>query len=478
MKEIIRILWPIKKGELSRFIPIALIIFFILFNYSLIHAIKDSLIVSHIGAEGANFIEVSILLPSMIIFMLGYIKLSTVIFSKQKIFYIICVSFLAFFLIFAFVTFPNLSSIIPNKGLISIASKYYPSLKWFDIIYINWPFILFNIFSEFWINVMLALLFWQFVNSITPYEQAKRFYPLLGFIGNFALIIGGMILKYVCIDSCMETIIATLTIIITITGIAIIGLFSHIAKFERNGMKAKDIETKKTSQISFKESLQIVFSSKIIWLLSIIVIAYGFVTSISIGLWKDQANKLYPSVEEYMVFMSNYEKFEGISAITFMIITSLVLRKLSWFTSAILTPIITLFTGLAFFLWLSYSQTHALMQENPYALLNITVIIGTIHVILVKSAKFSLFSSTKELAFISLKKDLRDKGKAAVELLGERVGKAGGAFFQTILLTLLPGANYSSLSSVFLVIVIFTIATWLCFTWMLYNQLREVNDKI
>jgi ATP/ADP translocase len=473
MNALVTLLWPIERKELKKFTLMALLNFAILFNYSLIHAIKDGLIVSNAGAETTNFIEVLVLLPVIAIFMLGYMKLSTVIASKEKIFHIICGFFIAFFFLFAFLIFPNLPHVIPDKELVNTATQSLPSLKWLAIIYVNWPFVLFNIFSELWINVMLALLFWQYANAITPYEQAKRFYPLLAFIGNFGLIAGGLVLNSVCICKNIATIINNLSTIIIITGLVIMIFFKWLAS------TSNEIEhgsADELDHLSFKESLKIVFSSKIIWLLSIIVICYGLIISISIGIWKAQAAKLYPSMEEYMLFISYYEQWAGAAIIIFTVLGSVILRNFSWFFASIITPIITLLTGLAFFLCLSYSEY--CIPIWGYPILYTTVVMGTAHIILVKSAKFSLFNPTKELAFISLKKNLRDKGKAAVELLGERIGKAGGAFFQAMLFTLVPGATYDSLSMLLLFIFLFIILLWLFFTWVLYQQLKSINSKI
>ena len=143
----------------------ALLIFCILFNYSFIHSLKDSLIIPNLGAEAANFIDLWVVLPVVFIFTLSYLKLSTLITNKEKLFYLICSFFLIFFIIFASLLYPNLKSIKPNQIFIKELIEELPHLKWFIIIYNDWPLALFNVFSELWISTMLSLLFWQYANN-------------------------------------------------------------------------------------------------------------------------------------------------------------------------------------------------------------------------------------------------------------------------------------------------------------------------
>ena len=81
-------------------------------------------------------------------------------------------------------------------------------------------------------------------------------------------------------------------------------------------------------------------------------------------------------------------------------------------------------TSSIFFSWVFLDKfLIQFISEHLYLIL--AVLIGSIYLILIKATKFALFDTTKELAYIPLTEDLKDKGKAAVDLLGERIGKSG-----------------------------------------------------
>ena len=45
-----------------------------------------------------------------------------------------------------------------------------------------------------------------------------------------------------------------------------------------------------------------------------------------------------------------------------------------------------------------------------------------------RAAKYSLFDPSKEMVFITMDKQEKEAGKAAVDLLGNQIGKRGGSW--------------------------------------------------
>ncbi|MDR1417607.1 MAG: NTP/NDP exchange transporter, partial [Endomicrobium sp.] len=66
------VVWPIHNFELKKFLPMAFMFFCILFNYSMLRSIKDSLVVTSLGAEVIPTIKLWFVLPCAMLFMLVY----------------------------------------------------------------------------------------------------------------------------------------------------------------------------------------------------------------------------------------------------------------------------------------------------------------------------------------------------------------------------------------------------------------------
>ena len=87
--------------------------------------------------------------------------------------------------------------------------------------------------------------------------------------------------------------------------------------------------------------------------------------------------------------------------------------------------------------------------------------IGMIQNVLSKATKYSLFDSTKNMAYIPLDKDLRTKGQAAVEVIGGRFGKSGGGIIQSTFFMLIPSFTFVEATPYFAAIFFVIVLLWL-----------------
>jgi len=84
-----------------------LIFFLICFNYNILRATKDSLVVTApaSGAEALPFLKVWAILPAALLFTFIFTRLSNWL-SRERVFYTLMSIFLGFFFCFTFFLFP------------------------------------------------------------------------------------------------------------------------------------------------------------------------------------------------------------------------------------------------------------------------------------------------------------------------------------------------------------------------------------
>ena len=90
------------KKTVKKLLPLGLMLFFILFNYTILRDTKDVLVVTapNSGAEIIPFLKTYVNLPSAIGFTLMYSALCNKM-SPDKVFYVVMTAFLTFFGAFA-----------------------------------------------------------------------------------------------------------------------------------------------------------------------------------------------------------------------------------------------------------------------------------------------------------------------------------------------------------------------------------------
>ncbi|KAJ0256711.1 ADP,ATP carrier protein 2 [Hirschfeldia incana] len=476
-------IFGVEVTTLKKIIPLGLMFFCILFNYTILRDTKDVLVVTAKGssAEIIPFLKTWVNLPMAIGFMLLYTKLSNVL-SKKALFYTVIIPFIIYFGAFGFVMYPLSNYIHPealaDKLLAALGPRFMGPLAILRI----WSFCLFYVMAELWGSVVISVLFWGFANQITTVDEAKKFYPLFGLGANVALIFSGRTVKYFSnlrknlgpgVDGWAVSLKAMMSIVVGM-GLAICFLYWWVNRYVP--LPTRSLKKKNKPKMGTMESLKFLVSSPYIRDLATLVVAYGISINLVEVTWKSKLKAQFPSPNEYSAFMGDFSTCTGIATFTMMLLSQYVFDKYGWGVAAKITPTVLLLTGVAFFSLILFGGPFApLVAKLGMTPLLAAVYVGALQNIFSKSAKYSLFDPCKEMAYIPLDEDTKVKGKAAIDVVCNPLGKSGGALIQQFMIL-----SFGSLanSTPYLGMILLVIVTaWLAAAKSLEGQFNALRSE-
>jgi len=478
-------LWPIYGAEHKRFLPMMLMIAFIIFNYTVLRNIKDALIVTEAGAETIIFLKFWAVVPAAFIFFLFYSKMTNLM-STKKVFYVMILPFIIFFTAFALFLYPNRELLHPTLSADWLQNFLPAGLSGLVAIYRYWTFSLFYVLAELWGSVVLSLLFWQFANSVTPVQEAKRFYPHLYLLGNVANMLAGYTTFYfsnlgknsTAADP-WQVSLNYLMLIVVCVGLAATLIYFYLNQFVFKGEVVPVGELpkkKKKPKLSMGESFKFLLSSKYLGLIAVLVIAYGISINLVEVSWKNRLGMQYPNKNDYNAFMGMLSGTIGFGTALVILLGGSIIRKFGWKKGALATPYILGITGIAFFACVIFPDVFApiavLMGTTP---LMMAVMFGFAQNVLSKSTKYALFDPTKEMAYIPLDDESKSKGKAAVDVVGARLGKSGGSLLQQFMVAFIGPIGVIMPYSAAIVVVI--VGIWIAAVYALNKQFTALTQN-
>jgi|694.fasta_scaffold13300_11 AAA family ATP:ADP antiporter len=487
-------LWPVHHYELKKLIPLLLIFFLVYFGYNVLRTMKDTLVVTaeNSGAEVIPFIKVWAMFPVSVLMTFIFTRLSNR-FSRETVIYSMFSFFLLFFFVFAFFLYPARDSLHPHASANLLQQLLPEGFKGLIALYRNWIFTAFYVVSELWGNIVLFVLFWGFANQITRISEAKRYYGILGIGGNLSGVFAGQLSVFLykeTLDPSLpfgstgweQTMMMLLSIVI-LSGVAALAIFYWMNKNVLTDSFYYDNETlqKETNvkgKLSMRESFSFLLRSKYLMCLAFIVIAYNLVINLVEVVWKHEVHELFPNPGEYNLYMNHVTSGIGIMAtLAALFVSSNSVRKFGWTFTAMLTPAILLVTSIGFFGCFLMKDSCgdmllALFGMSPLAL---AAFFGSTQNILSRTAKYSVFDATKEMAFVPLSAEVKIKGKAAIDGVGARLGKSSGSFIhQTLLLTL---ASFTATAPYIAGFLLTVIAVWMVAVRKMGHQFSELTAK-
>ena len=445
--------------------------FFISLNYGILTALKDTVVVTskHSGAEVIPILKGWIVLPIALFCAMFYSKLCN-LFRRSHLFYGIILAFLAFFMIYAFVLFPNSDFLSPHKFSDHLVTLFGPKLQHWVAIIRHWMHALFFVSAELWGSLVIFMLFWGFSNEITHINEAKRFYTLFSAGGNLAAIATGPIVCFFTKKYAHINIIFTqqiLLLFVLLFGLIIMGLHFWICRYVLKDVKYFDpsLSAKKhkvKTKLSLMQGMKYLAKSKYLRYLAIMVIGYGLTINLIEVTWKAHLKIYLPTAAEFQSFMGTLSTFVGLTA-TFLalFIGSNVFRKFGWKVSALIPPIAVGISGLFFLLFVMHkSKLTAMTAFIGISPLAFIAFFGAFQNVLSKAVKYCFFDTSKEMAFIPLDQEAKVKGKAAIDVVGSRLGKSGAAWLQIFLIDVLGTGSILSVTHLLIPMVIVAVLGW------------------
>ena len=225
------------------------------------------------------------------------------------------------------------------------------------------------------------------------------------------------------------------------SGGALVSIFSFMQRKVLTDPECVDQEKqmakkkKKKVKMGLRESAKFLLSSPYIRDLAMLVISYGMCINLVEVSWKSKLKAAYPDPNAYSSFMGNFSSATGTVTLAMMLIGRKIFKKFGWKFAAMITPATIGVTGLMFYALTLFAPFFAPIAASLGTTpLMLAVLVGAVQNILSKSSKYSLFDPCKEMAYIPLDSDSKTKGKAAVDVIGNPLGKSGGALIQQILI--------------------------------------------
>ena len=474
-------LFPIHSHELGKFVPIIFLKFLASFVYCILSVLKDALVVTakHSGAEVIPVLKSSVVFPLSILAVILYVKLANH-FKKSTLFYAIISFFMVFLLVYGFVIYPNLDAFTPNQSADWLTSRL--GVKWSNwiAVYRYWAHSLFFVTAELWGQIVIFVLYWGFVSHICSITEAKRTYTIFIAAGDLAQVLAGPLINYYARKFFGQGYVFTLQpvlIYVLIAGSLMMINYYYVNRFVLNNQNDKTEALnkqmlKKKTTLSLRESIKHILTSKYLLAIAVLVVGCGLTVNIVEITWKAYLKQYCPSTAEFQIYTSRAQTIVGIASLLMVVFLSgNMIRRFGWHFNAQIVPWSIGIVGVLFFL---LSIFRGYIGPHYLAILSF---FGAFHSAFCKTIKYSFFDPTKEMAYIPLDLESKVKGKAAVDVIGSRLGKTSSSFFHLIVLYLTGASSVTLVSPYLLPILIITGAYWSYSVFYLNKDILKRDKK-
>ncbi|EPZ36557.1 ADP/ATP carrier protein [Rozella allomycis CSF55] len=341
--------WPIESHEHKKLVPLILMMFLICFSYTLLRDLKDVMVLQIGTSESISYMKLGGVLPSSVIFMMIFTKLS-IKNTKKFVFYSMLSIFMVVFGLILVLTFFG-DHVHPEPGSLTkgVTGGLLPVLVLLE----KWTVVPIYIFAEMYGTVCLSLLFWGFANDICTVNEARRFYPLISLFANVALVILMFVMVGLndFVKNSKDLFCQISLVLVLVFGAMVAYIYNYMQKnvltdpvlYNPDLLKPK----KKKAKMGMIQSLKFVLSSGYVAKIAVIVVAYGMVINF-LEIYYKNVIGLY--------WLASLVTAKGVeSGLTgFMVIIlslsigSTAVKRFGWTKTALVTPLIIGGLGIPF----------------------------------------------------------------------------------------------------------------------------------
>ena len=417
-------------------------------NYTILRSCRNTIALTCFGGSASHlpYFELFGTLPGSILMTALVSKLAGHLDAK-RLFFLVLLLFLSFFLGFTFILYPFLSQLPPFVATLSS--------------------MLFYVMAELWKIIPFTVLFWGLLNKNMTEGEAKIFYGPLMLGGSLGTMLAGPLIVLCTTDTITTSwhdSLAKLTLLLTFSGALIFYLYGTLwQRFE-----SRAFQEKREKKMSLKKSLFLTWNSPTLFFLGWIVLTDFLAYTLGEVIFLDLLKEKFPDPKHYCQFQGTLSFWVGIlTTISALIFTPWMLKRTSWTAVALVTPIAVLLTEGAFFIVLRLHCNHP-------PLLNWAIFLGSLQYCLCRAAKYTFFDTSKELVFVGIDPSEKMGGKLAIDGIAARVGK-GGASALTLLLSRLFGGVRASAPLAGLIALAFG-GCWLMATLKLGHKISSTGS--
>ena len=477
-------MFPIEKGEWKKVAPLLGLKFLVGTIHVTLAQLKEPLIVTlkDSGPEVIPVIKAWVVFPLAIFCAFGYSKLSN-IFKRSTLFYTIVSLFLVIIAFYGFVLYPYADFFSPTKSADWLTAHLGKQHNHLISIYRYWMHTLFFATAELWGQVVILTLYWSFANHIFQVHEAKRTYTLFTAASDVGSIVAPMLVLYYSQKDHVHT-VQTMITYSMFFGSLILFIYWWVQKYVLSDKRYYDSSkmahsVNEKTKLSLSKSIKHILSSKYLFAIGAIVISVALTANIVEVMWRAHLKELCPDVASYQRFLAKQSLWIGVGALTIVLLFgSGALRRFGWKFTAQLSPIVMGGTSVAFFLLCIFKE-----HLSPFAqLFNLTslslvVYFGAFQAATNKIMKYSFFDPTKEMVYIPLDQESKIKGKAAIEMIGSRLGKSSSSWIQLIVIEIIGTGSILSGSSFLLPVTLAVITLWLYSTNYLNREMLAKEQQ-